>query len=490
MSRLPPPSSSSVTFSGLAQSLREAVTPTLRLGVTGLSRSGKTVFITALVRNLMAGGRLPFFLPEAEGRLISAVIEPQPDDVLPRFDYEAHLAALGQTPPQWPESTRRIAQLRLTLTYQPSDLWRRSLGLSRLHVDIVDYPGEWLIDLSLIDKSFAEWSAEAFAQARRPDRAGIAGAWLAHAARAVEPDAADDPEQAAIEGARLFTAYLEAAKAEGRGVCALTPGRFLMPGDLAGSPLLTFFPFSPGGAASRETRALAALLERRFESYKREVVQPFFKNHFQRLDRQVVLVDVLGALSRGQQTVQELEEALTQVLSAFRPGGASWLARLFTRRIDRVLFAATKADHLSRVSHDRLEAILMHMTERAAGRVSHAGGDVRVMALSALRATREAEVRKGGETLACICGVPLPGEVIAGTTFDGTREAVIFPGDLPEDPKAALAGSGSGLPGTAATFVRFRPPQIGPPTPGGELPSAPHIRLDRALDYLIGDWLP
>jgi len=31
----------------------------LRLGVTGLSRSGKTVFLTALVNNLLAGARLP-----------------------------------------------------------------------------------------------------------------------------------------------------------------------------------------------------------------------------------------------------------------------------------------------------------------------------------------------------------------------------------------------------------------------------------------------
>ena len=39
----------------------DLVEPTVRLGVTGLARSGKTVFITALVHNLMAGARMPFF---------------------------------------------------------------------------------------------------------------------------------------------------------------------------------------------------------------------------------------------------------------------------------------------------------------------------------------------------------------------------------------------------------------------------------------------
>ena len=47
--------------------LSDLMTPTVRLGVTGLARSGKTVLITALVRSLMSGGRLPFFAAMAEG---------------------------------------------------------------------------------------------------------------------------------------------------------------------------------------------------------------------------------------------------------------------------------------------------------------------------------------------------------------------------------------------------------------------------------------
>ncbi len=79
--------------------LADYLTPTVRLGVTGLARSGKTVFITALVRNLTGGGRLPFFAADAEGRIVRAYLEPQPDDAVPRFDYEAHLASLEAEPP-------------------------------------------------------------------------------------------------------------------------------------------------------------------------------------------------------------------------------------------------------------------------------------------------------------------------------------------------------------------------------------------------------
>ena len=42
--------------------------PTVRLGVTGLSGAGKTVFITALVHQLLHGGRLPVFEALSGGR--------------------------------------------------------------------------------------------------------------------------------------------------------------------------------------------------------------------------------------------------------------------------------------------------------------------------------------------------------------------------------------------------------------------------------------
>ena len=47
----------------------------------------------------------------------------------------------AKDPPQWPESTRRISQLRVTIEYTPTTALRRALGPGRLHVDIVDYPG-------------------------------------------------------------------------------------------------------------------------------------------------------------------------------------------------------------------------------------------------------------------------------------------------------------------------------------------------------------
>src|SRR3974377_1488880 len=69
------------------------INPTIRLGVTGMSGAGKTVFITALIHGLVRGGRFPVFEALANGRVSEARLAPQPDDAVPRFDYENHVGA-------------------------------------------------------------------------------------------------------------------------------------------------------------------------------------------------------------------------------------------------------------------------------------------------------------------------------------------------------------------------------------------------------------
>src|SRR5262249_11948744 len=126
--------------------------PTVRLGVTGLSRAGKTVFITALIHGLTRGGRFPGFAAVASGPIAGAQLAPHPDDGVPRFNYEDHLRPLIEER-RWPNSPVDISELRLIVDYQ------RHNGADRqLTLDIVDYPGEWLLDLPLLSKSYEQWS--------------------------------------------------------------------------------------------------------------------------------------------------------------------------------------------------------------------------------------------------------------------------------------------------------------------------------------------
>ena len=127
----------------------------------------------------------------------------------------------------------------------------------------------------------------------------------------------------------------------------------------------------------------------------------------------------------------------------------SFLSSLFRPRIDRILFAATKADHLHHLNHDRLEAIVAHMVKQAVERSESSGAAIDVVGLAAVRATREARVRRGREELPSIIGTPAAGESAGGTTFDGNTEAATFPGDLPDD-----HGGRRGKNSTSEVYIR------------------------------------
>ncbi|MEO0671507.1 MAG: YcjX family protein [Pseudomonadota bacterium] len=463
------------------RSLGEYASPTLRLGVTGLSRAGKTVFITALVRNLTEAHRLPAFEASRSGALKRAFLEPQPDYNVPRFQYESHLEALTGPSPRWPESTRAISQLRLTLKVAPQTTLGQLVGADRLMIDIVDYPGEWLLDLALMDQEYAQWCARVLARMGRDDHAMIAKPFLERLATFDTAGTID--ERALSELAETFRAYLIKARQLPPGLATLGPGRFLMPGDLEGSPLLTFAPIPPGRIGDG---AVGDELTRRFDAYRTHVVIPFFRDHFSKLDRQIVLVDALAALNGGSRALDDLRDALRAALSAFRPGATSWLGRLFgDRRIDRVLFAATKADHIPQSSHEALRQILHALTSEAARRAEAADAATRVVALAAIRATHETTATVSGETLACIKGTPIAGEALDGETFDGRTEAAIFPGDLPANPAKAIAAAEADA-FDDLTFLRFAPPDL---DASGTRPW-PHGHLDRAIDYLLSDRLP
>ncbi|WP_412509304.1 YcjX family protein [Roseovarius sp. SYSU LYC5161] len=449
--------------------------PVIRLGVTGLARAGKTVFITSLVANLMDRGRMPGLVAAADGRIQAAFLQPQPDDIVPRFDFESHLRALTGEAPHWPESTRAVSELRLSLRVRPAGLLAGMTGPRTVHLDIVDYPGEWLLDLALLDKSYAEWSAEVLARIEGREEARDFRALVARTDGSARLE-----ESAAQALATTFTGYLAAARDAGYHDC--TPGRFLLPGDLAGSPVLTFAPLpEPAGGAPRG--AIWREMARRYDAYRREVVKPFFRDHFARIDRQVVLVDALGAIHDGPHAVEDMRRAMGDILGAFRAGRNAFLTRLLSgRRVEKILFAATKADHLHHSQHARLTAIMTALTRAARDRAEFAGAETQAMAIAALRATVEETRVHAGRNLDCVRGTLLKPDGSRG------RQAAFHAGELPQDPARLLGPAHDGARAWLDAeygAMTFAPAKLS--LRPGEGP--PHIRLDRAAQFLIGDRL-
>ena len=442
----------------------------LRLAVTGLSRAGKTAFLTSLVNQLRHAGleaRLDLMPVAREGRLLGARRVSQPDLGVPRFPYDQAMAALDAEPPYWPEPTRGISELRLSIRYRPS---RRSLlrgETAELSLDLFDYPGEWLLDLPLLGHDYPGWSRAMLANAGEQRRALLAE-WEQVAAGLDPAAEANEAELADI--ASLYARSLQAAREAG--FANLQPGRFLLPGDLEGAPVLQFFPLpalkncDDAELTKLPPESVYATLAARFRHYQQHIVRPFYRDHFRRFDRQIVLVDVLGALNAGPERFEDLSQALATLMQSFDYGKRSLLSRLFAPRIDRLAIAATKADHVTPEQHGNLTALLEALLAEPLQDLRYANVPVKAMSLAAIRATETHAVEHQ----------KLRTPALRGTTLEG-EEVLVFPGEVPAQLPEAEFWARQGF-----DFRAFRPA----PREGGALP---HIRLDAALDWLIGDKL-
>ena len=118
------------------------------------------------------------------------------------------------------------------------------------------------------------------------------------------------------------------------------------------------------------------------------------------------------------------------------------------------------------------------LVKDARSRADFAGAQTAAMSIAALRATVEETIAHQGRSLDCV----------RGTLLDSGRRAAFHPGDLPEDPARLLAPAQEGRTewlDEDYEIMRFAPAPL--TLRPGEGP--PHIRLDRAAEFLIGDKL-
>lgn len=198
----------------------------VRLAVTGLSGAGKTAFITSLVNQLLEsnnGSELPFFSPVRQGRIIGVQRASQPDLQLSRFEYERAMESLNnQQVPAWPSPTRGVSQIRLNIRYRQRKGLRRMVSdTATMVLDIIDYPGEWLLDLPLLDMDYFSWSEYCARQMQQPLRQELAADFLAQAGQMDWLAGGDEMKLEAL--ARLYTTYL--CRSKRAGLELIQPGR-------------------------------------------------------------------------------------------------------------------------------------------------------------------------------------------------------------------------------------------------------------------------
>lgn len=442
----------------------------LRLAVTGLSRAGKTAFITSLSNQLLytsIDDNLPLLTVAREKRLIGAKRVPQKNMLVPRFSYDEAMDSLHGEPPQWPQPTKDVSEIRLALRYKPKKGAKRLLAdSSTLYLDIIDYPGEWLLDLPLLDMSFEQWSATQFSSLTGV-REALAKEWLSEI-ESIDPFAeANEKEIARISS--IYTQFLYCCKENG--LHWVQPGRFVLPGELKGAPVLQFFPFTLPDNEELLKKAgkhsVYGMLQSRYQEYQNKVVKRFYKEYFSTFDRQIVLVDCLQPLNAGHESFHDMKGALEQIMKSFRYGRSSLLKRLFSPRIDKILFASTKADHVTPDQHSALLSLLQQMVHPSWQHAAFENIEMECMTLASIKATTTGFVSNGDESVPALQGV----------TTDGTP-MTLYPGEVPEK----LPKSDYWL-NSRFEFNSFRPME------STDDSALKHIRMDKALQYLIGDKL-
>ena len=454
----------------------------IRLAITGLSRSGKTAFITSLLQNLIALGAGRDTLPaisrrldqQGRTRLRAVKLLPTGVETIPYFDFPEKLAHLAAAQPEWPAPTADLSQISLSLVVEHQTALRQWFGHKRVRLDILDYPGEWLLDLPMLNQGFQRWSADTLNALATPPRQHHAATFLDF----IRGIAASDPADESIirRGHRLYVDAIKACRQE-LGLRYLQPGRFLAPGSWSEAPFMWFFPL-PCEDTTPQPGSITHLLRERFEAYKREVRAGFFDTHFRAFNRQVMLVDVLDALYAGRTAFEDTARAVHDLAAGLRDGWGFWTslaattlpAPLAPRPMERVAFVATKADRVPLSTRTNLRRLLQALAQPAARSWEQARATVSYHAAAAISATQDAVATIDGRTVDVVEG-RIPGE---------NRVRPFHVGEIPADiPPAAFW--------TAPYFEMpiFQPPVID----AGGTTGIRHLGLDEVLDAVIGDLL-
>lgn len=446
----------------------------ITLAVTGLSRSGKTAFITSLVNQLINEGNnshLSFFNPVHQGRFIAAKRVPQKNLHIGRFEYDASLASFCNEPPTWPQATNGISELRLAIRYTPKNsLLKYATDTATLYLDITDYPGEWLLDLPMLNQTYEEWSESTYALMLESPRNERSKTFI-EKVNQLDPFEPVD-EQHLADLAKEYTDLLHQFRHE-LGLSVIQPGRFILPGDLADAPILQFFPYTAfenidiNAYQNAQDDTLIGMLRARFIEYKERVVRKFYKEHFVNFDRQIVLADCLTPLNNGESSFNDLQHAITLILESFNYGQSSLFSRLFSPKIDKLLFAATKADHVTPEQHQNLVSLLNQLVYKTKHQLNYETIEMKTLAIASVKTTQVGNSLHNGQ--------PLP--VLQGRRADNDKLITLFPGAVPDKlPKSSFWED------QQFNYIAFKPQQI-----CDVHECLPHIRMDQAMQFLFGD---
>ncbi len=432
-----------------------------RVTVTGLSKSGKSVFLTSLIYQLLADDKIEHVHTKS-GKKFNVKLMP-PESSISRFDYYNFVREFRSKNPTWPRSTKSVTKTSLEINVKSRYSWIEN---KKVELELIDYPGEWLLDLDMQGKSFEDWSLNIFNLSEKNPRKELIKNYI-KLINSIElyRKSGEKEDEAIVEEYKNFL-----KKCYEKGLSFIQPGRLLQPGDLSNDPILLFAPLpSPQILASVEKDSIYSRFKERYNRYVKEVVRKLHLNHFQNFDTQIVLIDLLKTLENSKDSFEDMRYSIKKILENFTYGKNNFLTKLFGVKIEKVIFAATKADLIPKNQIEEYKKLLEDMIFEIKREldVEHIDTDVTVIASIKCADTVYAKIK--GEKVACLKGV-LEGE---------DTPSIHYPGELPKSLRE------EDLWNREFKFPNFKPPRF----PDTNTKAPPHIRMDRIIYDILKDKL-
>ncbi len=423
----------------------------IKIAITGLSRSGKTVFITSLIDQLLHQDKLQRVTSSKRPFKVSLKA---PTKNAKRFDYYTFIRELKEEH-RWPDGTDEISHTVLEFEIKSRFSFMNN---STFAIELIDYPGEWILDLTLLNMSFEEWCEKTIKWLENISDP-LAKQYLQTINSLNENVKGPDIEL------KLHRQYKELLiHLKKNHYSQLTPGRFILPSDLANDPLLTFAPIKSSALG------LKKVFKKRYKRYIKDVVKEIHLEHFKDFQRQVILIDVIEALQNGYECYKDMKEAIKSILDIYDYKNRNFFLKWFKPSIQKVLFVATKADQVAASQHANFSMLLDDMINdiRREMDISHIQTDTQIV--SSLKSTTTIQKSYEGMKLSFVRGI----------LEKDSQMHDLYPGEIPPKfpTKEEWDSENYG-------YKSFLPPKKS----YRENEALEHINMDRVVDKLIGDLL-
>lgn len=432
------------------------------IGVTGFSGSGKSTFITSLIHQLRYSNEasLGGFHPARDQKIIETNV--LPIHGLELFDYEGGIKALASNPPKWPNPTSSLSGCVIEVVYKRDSFIKSVIGEeTKLRVEIRDYPGEWLLDIPLIGQDYLSWCIDSAENFNQGERKKIMGDWL-HSLESISPFTV-------LKESEINTLYEQYSvllkQCKEQGMTLIQPGHVLLPGEsdffAPFFPLIGLRSYSAKALKKADSDSVFKVMEKRYNDYVKNTVKPFFNDYFNHVDRQVILIDTLKALSGGEDNFEDMMTSFSRIIDCYKFGENGVFKRTFSPDVERILFLSSKPDRVLMNQHENLRQLTESIIQRVCKQSVRNTIKIETEIACAVRCTEDKNTH------------------LTGVSLDGQKGNISHP-DIPEHIPVDDEWD---------KFNDWKPFDLQPPLNEGLKHGArlPCIRMDTVLKDLIGD---